>query len=151
MKELPRIAGEVQRYQMGPDGDEWVRAQDYADLNEYSALVEMKLQAEVERLRAIAREALHRHQTGIRYIVRGKEDEVLVFLREWTMVADSLSQICKAPSPLPVQCQHDLQKPGNTIMVGVDETATDIYQTARCTVCGFTQMQAFPKSEAAHK
>jgi hypothetical protein len=50
MKELPRIAGEVQRYQMGPDGDEWVRAQDYADLNEYSALVEMKLQAEVERL-----------------------------------------------------------------------------------------------------
>lgn len=49
---------------------------------------------EIERLREIARAALEKHQTGIRYIVRGKEDEVLVFLREWTLVADALGEIC---------------------------------------------------------
>lgn len=45
---MARIEGEVQRYQFGPDGDEWVRAQDYADLNEHSALVEMQLQAQID-------------------------------------------------------------------------------------------------------
>ena len=55
MKPLPRIEGEVQRYQLGPDGDEWVKADDYAALNDYAALVQMErdsARAEVERLRA---------------------------------------------------------------------------------------------------
>lgn len=54
MKPLPRIEGEVQRYQIGPDGDEWVKADDYAALNDYAALVQMErdsARAEVERLR----------------------------------------------------------------------------------------------------
>lgn len=42
MKPLPRIEGEVQRYQIGPDGDEWVKADDYAALNDYAALVQME-------------------------------------------------------------------------------------------------------------
>ena len=53
MKPLPRIEGEVQRYQIGPDGDEWVKADDYAALNDYAALVQMErdmARAEVERL-----------------------------------------------------------------------------------------------------
>lgn len=45
---MARIDGEVQRYQFGPDGAEWVSADDYAALNEYSALVEMNLQAQIE-------------------------------------------------------------------------------------------------------
>lgn len=45
---MARIEGEVQRYQFGPGGDEWVRAKDYADLNEHSALVEMNLQAQID-------------------------------------------------------------------------------------------------------
>lgn len=57
MKPLPRIEGEVQRYQLGPDGDEWVKADDYAALNDYAALVQMErdsARAEVERLKADA-------------------------------------------------------------------------------------------------
>jgi len=54
VKPLPRIEGEVQRYQLGPDGDEWVKADDYAALNDYAALVQMErdsARAEVERLK----------------------------------------------------------------------------------------------------
>lgn len=53
MKPLPRIEGEVQRYQLGPDGDEWVKADDYAALNDYAALVQMErdsARAEIKRL-----------------------------------------------------------------------------------------------------
>lgn len=60
MKPLPRIEGEVQRYQIGPDGDEWVKADDYAALNDYAALVQMErdmARAEVERLRALIKRA----------------------------------------------------------------------------------------------
>ena len=55
MKPMPRIEGEVQRYQIGPDGDEWVKADDYAALNDYAALVQMErdsARTEIERLRA---------------------------------------------------------------------------------------------------
>jgi hypothetical protein len=60
VKPLPRIEGEVQRYQIGPDGDEWVKADDYAALNDYAALVQMErdmARAEVERLRALIKRA----------------------------------------------------------------------------------------------
>ena len=81
MKPLPRIEGEVQRYQIGPDGDEWVKADDYALLSDYAALVQMErdsaraevaenegvirvwrrraetAEAEVERLRALIKRA----------------------------------------------------------------------------------------------
>ena len=60
MKPLPRIEGEVQRYQLGPDGDEWVKADDYAALNDYAALVQMErdsARAEVERLTKQLRES----------------------------------------------------------------------------------------------
>jgi hypothetical protein len=57
---MARIEGEVQRYQFGPDGDEWVKADAYAALCDYEALIEMErdaLRDEVERLRAAYTEA----------------------------------------------------------------------------------------------
>ena len=42
---VPRIEGEVQRYYMGEDREEWVKADAYAALSDYGALVEMERDA----------------------------------------------------------------------------------------------------------
>lgn len=51
MKQIPHIPGEVERFEH--DGEVYVQVEDYAALNEHSAMVEMVLRDERDELRAL--------------------------------------------------------------------------------------------------
>lgn len=113
MIDVPKIEGEVQRWEltqhwrgydswetMEKDQDgEWIRAEDYAALNEYSALVEMQLRAEVERLRALLKSARPYVQA---YAAITRTDEVSLACSETAeAMREELSRAVTSPGTAP--------------------------------------------------
>jgi len=86
----PRHGQEVQRYQMGPDGDEWVKAEDYAALNEHSALMQMRLMNERDEANKVCEQ--WRQWT---VATREENDKLKAEVASWKRLADIQEQSLK--------------------------------------------------------